>query len=1106
MTLLQQTQDNKSWQGNNQRKMTVLLDNKGQGRVGDALKENIQADAHLSVISALFSIYGYAALKGQLSQIDALRLLIPSNDGRPVSSSNNQPLKLAGLTGDESDRRSRNSLNIIQVARECADWLEQKADIREVSLPVFQNLFHIKNTDGSAVAIHGSSPFTSSGLGFTPSRGYEMNTYFTTPAETTNLLTWFDSIWNNPDTTRDIKAFVLTQLEDIFATKSPELVYFLTLYNVFRDFLGELKEDEIIKTRTGIKNTLIWGKLYKFQRDGVLGAIDKIEKYNGCIIADSVGLGKTFEALAIIKYYELRNDRVLVLCPKKIRENWTIFTVNDKRNLFAVDRFNYDVLNHTDMTRVRGHSGELNLETLNWGNYDLVVIDESHNFRNNPPRKDGMTRYSRLMRDIIKSGVKTKVLMLSATPVNSRMNDLKNQVAFITEGIDDALYDSGITSIEQTLKKAQTRFNRWLKMPESQRTAESLLETLNFDYFKLLDLLTIARSRKHIEKYYDMAEIGEFPQRAKPVNIKADIDTNGMFPPLIEINRDIRRLNLSAYAPLKYIRPDKLAKYSRKYDMEVAGGSVFKQIDREESLIHLMRVNLLKRMESSINSFALTLARLLENVQEIINRIDLHEEAETEELSIEEIEIDDDDFAPYLIGNKIKVLLQDVDRVRWKQELKEDETLLVKLLREAREIDASRDEKLRYLRNLIVAKCSSPINTGNKKVLIFTAFADTAYYLYENLAAWAQDELDIHSALVTGTGSNKTTMPHIRKDLATIITSFSPLSKERAKIDASLTEEIDILISTDCLSEGQNLQDCDYVVNYDIHWNPVRIIQRFGRIDRLGSANEIIQLVNFWPNMELDEYINLEARVSGRMVLLDISATGEENIIEFANAGKMNDLEYRRRQLEQLQNEVVDIEDLGGSISITDLTLNDFRMDLTGYLENHADKLEQMHLGALAVVRPDDLINDEIRPGVFFCLRSENAKTKIDSTYALAPYYLVYVADTGEVLLNFPQAKKILDLLKKLSLGRSHPDMEAVKRFNTITLNATDMNHYQNLLAKAVAAITGKAEEKGVESLFHRGGTALSKESFQGMDDFEVVSYLIIAGADKKGYRNARKE
>ena len=531
-----------------------------------------------------------------------------------------------------------------------------------------------------------------------------MNTYFTTPSETTSLLNWFDSIWANPDTTRDIKAFVLAQLEEIFATKSPELVYFLTLYNVFREFLGELEEDEIIKTRTGIKDMLIWGKLYRFQRDGVLGAIDKIEKYNGCVIADSVGLGKTFEALAIIKYYELRNDRVLVLCPKKIRENWTIFAVNDKRNLFAADRFNYDVLNHTDLTRLRGHSGELNLETLNWGNYDLVVIDESHNFRNNPPRKDGMTRYSRLMRDIIKAGVKTKVLMLSATPVNSRMNDLKNQVAFITEGVDDALFSSGITSIEQTLKKAQTRFNRWLKLAERQRTVESLLETLNFDYFKLLDLLTIARSRKHIEKYYDMAEIGEFPERAKPVNIKADIDTNDLFPPLREINRDIRRLNLSAYAPLKYVLPDKLAEYSRKYDMQVAGGSVFKQIDREESLIHLMRVNLFKRMESSINSFALTLEKLLQGVRNIISRIYSHEEMDVEELSIEEIEVESEEFDPFLIGSKVKVLIQDVDRIRWKQELEEDEELLVKLLREAREIDPARDAKLDRLKEIIAEK------------------------------------------------------------------------------------------------------------------------------------------------------------------------------------------------------------------------------------------------------------------------------------------------------------------------------------------------------------------------------------------------------------------
>ncbi len=1075
--------------------MTVLIDNKGQGKVGDALGKSIQADARLSVVSGLFSIYGYNVLKNELAHVDALRLLIPSNDNKSLLPVDKHPLQVAGLAGDEGDRRFRNSLNLTKIARECAGWLEQKADIRAVSLPVFQNLFHIENTDGSTVAIHGSSPFTTSGLGFTPSRGYEMNTYFTTPSETASLLNWFDSIWANSDATRDIKAFVLDQLKEIFDTKSPELVYFLTLYNVFHEFLGELEEDEIIKTRTGIKDTLIWGKLYRFQRDGVLGSIDKIEKYNGCVIADSVGLGKTYEALAIIKYYELRNDRVLVLCPKKIRENWTIFTVNDKRNIFAADRFNYDVLNHTDLTRLRGHSGELNLETLNWGNYDLVVIDESHNFRNNPPRKDGMTRYSRLMRDIIKAGVKTKVLMLSATPVNSRMNDLKNQVAFITEGIDDALFSFGITSIEQTLKKAQTHFNHWLKLADRQRNVESLLETLNFDYFKLLDLLTIARSRKHIEKYYDMTEIGEFPKRAKPVNIKADIDTNNLFPPLKEINRDIRRLNLSAYAPLKYVLPNKLAEYSRKYDIQVAGGSVFKQIDREESLIHLMRVNLFKRMESSINSFALTLEKLLHGVQSIISRIDSHEDMDVEELSIEEIEVESEEFDPFLIGSKIKVLIQDVDRIRWKQELEEDEEMLVKLLREAREIDPACDEKLRKLKEIIAEKSEHHLNPNNRKVIVFTAFADTAKYLYKNIAGWAQETLDLYSALVTGgSGGNQTTMPGLREDLASIITSFSPVSKERKKIDESLTEEIDILIATDCLSEGQNLQDCDYLINYDIHWNPVRIIQRFGRIDRLGSSNDVIQLVNFWPNMELDEYINLEARVSGRMILLDISATGEENIIEFTDASKMNDLEYRRRQLEQLQDKVVDLEDLGGSISITDLTLNDFRMDLSNYLKDHAGKLNQMSLGAFAVAEPDDLIGDEIKPGVFFCLRSENSKVKADNTYALAPYYLVYVADTGEILLNFPHAKKILDLFKKLSIGHSHPDMEAIKYFNTNTCDANDMSHYQNLLAKAVAAITGKTEEKGIESLFNRGGTALSKESFQGMDDFEVVSYLIILG------------
>ncbi len=863
---------------------------------------------------------------------------------------------------------------------------------------------------------------------------------------------------------------------------------------IFRDFIGELDEDKIIKTQTGIKSTQVWQKLYKFQRDGVLGAIDKIERYNGCIIADSVGLGKTFEALAVIKYYELRNDRVLVLCPKKLRENWTLYTVNDKRNIMASDRFNYDVLNHTDLTRVRGMSGEINLATLNWGNYDLIVIDESHNFRNNPARKnDSLTRYSKLMNEIIKAGVKTKVLMLSATPVNNRMNDLKNQVAFIVEAKDDALKTNGITSIEQTLKMAQTRFNAWLNLDDSERTTESLLETLNFDYFKLLDLLTIARSRKHIEKYYDVTEIGKFPERLKPVNIKTDIDTEGRFPALESINKNIRLLNLSAYAPLKYVLPQKTEKYSRKYDRKMSGGSVFRQVDREQSLIHLMRANLFKRMESSINSFTTTLGKLFGEVTALIQKIADHDNnASVEEFDIEDIEIEDEAFSPFVVGKKVKVLIQDVDTVRWKQELEEDREILEKLIASAQSVKAPQDEKLRKLKELVRHKVANPINPDNKKLLVFTAFADTARYLYDNIAEWSRKELGVYAALLTGFGDNKTEMPGIRKDLASIITSFSPVSKEREKIDSSLTAEIDLLIATDCISEGQNLQDCDYLINYDIHWNPVRIIQRFGRVDRLGSKNDKIQLVNFWPNMELDEYINLEARVSGRMVLLDISATGEENVIEFTDSGKMNDLEYRRKQLEKLQNEVVDIDDVEGGISITDLTLNDFRMDLSDYIKEHENLLERIPSGAYAVASIDDSLKNEFSPGVIFCLRNEGAQTVSDSTYALSPYYLVYVKNDGSVILQFTQTKKILDLLKKMSIHGKSVDSAAINRLSGLTRGGSDMSQYRDLLSKAVQALTGAAEERGGESLFSPGGTVINKNSFKGMDDFEVVSYLIL--------------
>jgi ERCC4-related helicase len=1059
-----------------------ILDNRSGDRIGDILMRGATANASISMVCSQISVFFLSEISKSWRKVSKVRILLPDIKENCVKC----------MTDIPSERKFRNTLGTRQAANELYKWVLENCEIKASRLPINQNLYHVKNLEGKSLAIHGSSTLTAEGMGIVAPSSFMLNSLCEQDDETQPLLDWFESLWQNSSSSYDYKSSFLEGLRQLYQDYSPTLPYYLTLSALFERTHGDLDEDRIIKSKTGIKDKDVWKKLYRFQNDGVLGAIDKIECYNGCIIADSVGLGKTFEALAIIKYYELRNDRVLVLCSKKLKDNWTIYTVNDKRNLLLADRFNYDVLCFSDLTRTKGHSGEINLETVNWGNYDLVVIDESHNFRNNPPRRNGLTRYSRLMREIIQSGVKTKVLMLSATPVNSRMNDLKNQVAFINAGLDDALYDVGIASIEQTLKQAQTKFNTWLRLDDTMRTTQSLLSTLNYDYFKLLDTLTIARSRKHITKYYNDSELGEFPKRFAPINIKADIDRQGEFPTLREINRDIRKLHLSAYAPLKYVLPSKLDEYERKYDLQLSQGSVFRQIDREESLIHLMRVNLFKRMESSIHAFAITVENLLNAVRSILDKIEKHEDTDFEELDIEKLEIESEEFTPYLIGNKIKVLIKDVDKIKWKQELQEDEKRLTKLLRESRMVVAVRDAKLFELKRIISAKINNPINDSNLKVLIFTAFADTATYLYSNLAEWALKKLGIHSALVTGSDENKTNIPKIRKDLSTILTNFSPISKERDKINPDLKDEIDLLIGTDCISEGQNLQDCDYVVNYDIHWNPVRIIQRFGRIDRLGSRNSVIQLVNFWPNMELEEYINLESRVSGRMVLLDISATGEENIIEYSDAGKMNDLEYRRKQLEQLQHQVLDLEDLGGSISITDMTFNEFRTDLAEYSKQGEKILKNSHLGLMAVVKIDDLTSDNIEPGVIFCLKTDSLTPTTASMFAMEPYYLAYVTDSGKLKHEVNQVKQVVDDFRSLTLGRAQADPDAMRIFNQKTNNGKDMSLYENLLAKAISAISGSTEEQGVESLFHRGGTLPASKSFKGMADFEVVTYLVV--------------
>lgn len=1062
-----------------------IVTNVGSDRVIDLIRPRLLSGHGLDLASSGFSLFAFEELLNELFRLQRTKLLLPGSD-----------VDLE-LIGNEGDRAARNRLQSRWLAKRCLEWIAQHVEVRHARGSVPQGAAIIHDAVNQATqAVFGSFSFSTDGLGVMP--GNPLNLIQTTEnlTESDHLAKWFKAQWSTLPDMPEKKAQLLQALQSISELQEPFTLYTLILSSLLRDGDGEMDEERIVKSATGIRNTVVWKKLFKFQRDGVVGAIDKLNRFGGCIIADSVGLGKTFEALAIIKYHELRNDRVLVLCPKRLRDNWTLYKANDKRNVLASDRFNYDVLNHTDLSRDGGASGDIDLTHVNWGNYDLVVIDESHNFRNKSTHKGKESRYDRLMRRIIKEGVKTRVLMLSATPVNNRLADLRNQISFVTEGDDSALLEHGIASIEATTRKAQAQFNRWLDMDEVEKTPSRLVEMLGFDYFTLLDHLTIARSRRHIEKYYGTSETGKFPDRLSPVNIKSDVDLTGAFPAIREINLEIRRLNLASYAPLRYVLPHKQAAYDAKYSTQIRGGeSFFRQVDREESLIHLLRVNVLKRMESAVSSFALTVERQLRDVEAMLAHIEAHDQ-DIEEIDIADVDIDDPAFETLLVGRKVKVLLSDVDLIRWRQDLIEDRNRLATLLAAANEVDAERDAKLAALRKMIEQKCINPINPGNRKIIIFTAFADTARYLYEQLSPWAQANLGIESALMTGAGGNQTTLTGLRKDLASILTAFSPRSKERPE-ELAYEGELDLLIATDCISEGQNLQDCDWLVNYDIHWNPVRIIQRFGRIDRIGSLNKHIQLVNFWPNMELEEYINLEQRVSGRMVLLDVSATGEENLIEQQSGNPMNDLEYRRKQLLKLQESVIDLEDLSSGVSITDLTLTDFRIDLAQYLKAHPGKLETLPLGTCAVTSS---IDEDIPPGIIFCLRAEGvaAQKPIDPSYPLAPHYLVHVSEDGNVELPYTQARRILDRLKRLSLGREMQDASATAMFERATRNGEDMRQAQRLLASAVASIAGKSEERAVASLFSPGGTHAMRGEFAGINDFEVVAFLVVLPAAQR--------
>lgn len=1042
----------------------------------DVLKKLIQPNSKIYISCNYFTAFAVFELINVLKKTNKVEVLLDyqehvEEDFRFIQNSSETKLNL------QLDRKYK----INQVIA----LIEDKIAFRKGSIGN-QNILIVENDDASTCFTLTPLNLDSVSIGVLPSEFPVFINSFEDPGN--QYLNLFKNSWNN--SSLSLNDMVIQKLEKGTNDYSGEEIYKYCIREIFHYSTVNERADEKLQ-KIGFKDSKIWSLLYNFQKDAVIGAIEKIETYGGCIIADSVGLGKTFEALGVIHYYSLQNKNILVLSPKKLRENWTLYSRNtDKRNILAKDRLSYDVLNHTDLSRIRGKSGDIDLETINWGIYDLVVIDESHNFRNNPNKK-GMTRYKRLMTEIIKANVRTRVLMLSATPVNNKMNDLKNQIAFITEGDDEAFLSYGIDSISQVMRDSQRRFTQWYRDgdPENLNVNE-LLESLDGAYFRILDMLTIARSRKHIEKYYDTTDIGKFPTRLKPDTVKPEIDTKGKFKDIGQVYDEISTLTLASYTPLGYVRADKRDYYEQKYDMETHTGSVFRQVDREQSLIYLMRVNLLKRLESSIHSFKLTTEKLIDLVSSNLQQLKDHQSGEIDyDLNITDVDLDDTELEDLLVGGKTKVLIQDIDIIRWKQDLEHDKRILTNLLGNIKLIDVERDAKLKELKKRISEKVDNPFNANNKKVIVFTAFADTAKYLHKELSDWLKKEKGLNSALVTGSGNNKTNMKGCRSDLSSILTNFSPLSKNRKDIFPDATSEIDILFCTDCISEGQNLQDCDYLVNYDIHWNPVRIIQRFGRIDRIGSINESIQLVNFFPSMELDQFIDLVAKVEGRMVMLDVSATGEDNVISKSNK-EMQDLEYRKRQLKQLQNQVLDLEDIDGNISITDMTFNDFKIDLEKSSDQQLLDLKDIPPASYAIVKSN---LDEVKEGVIYCLKDTgtDVENKLKNNI-LYPFFLVYSSMDGNYMVNPTQSKKALDYFRKLCMGQDSVLPQLVAQFNTETKGTKKMTAFIETLQNTIQEVVGVQEEIGINSLASQGGTTLMNSSLSDESSLELISYLII--------------
>lgn len=1034
----------------------------------DLVRARIKDNEDLYIITSTITLKALYELMPEFQRLNSLKILL--NDQRILETrnlnKNNTPsyeinmYESEFLTNEYEMHLKKELLNYYH-AKEVAKFIKEKVEIKVCDETQFNFMLFKESKQFieycKEININSLNEFKDN-LNLYPGKE---------SAENFKLKT-FSKHWNNNESFNEE---FLNKLEKIFENKTPEFLYHFSLMHIQRNRLKEYENTKIEELKD-FESTQIYRSLYDFQKTGVGEIIEKIKTHNGCILADAVGLGKTYEALAVIKYFELERKRVLVLAPKKLHANWSIYNRNDLENEFRNDGgFRYDHLNHTDLSRKSGVSNGINLATLDWSNYDLLVIDESHNFRNRISENKNAenNRYENLMDKIIKSGRKTSVLLLSATPINNRMQDIKNQISFITGDQDDYFNNDTykIKSIKAVCANAENKANQWAELDKQYRTTEEFQKMIGPKFKTLIDLVSVARSRKNIQENYQNNDL-YFPERLQPISISPDIDTENKSDNIHILNQELEKLNFAAYKIWDYIKPQYIERYEKLYREEKKLGDSAKNFRLKDRVKTLLRISLLKRFESSVHSFRLTLEKIL-----ISSKEKLKDLSKINDRNLTDDDIDDENDFDEIENNWVNVKVEHLDIARMQSNLKSDVEKLEKIYESFKQIDYKRDQKLKDVLTQMWNKINHPINPGNQKIIIFTSFQDTAEYIYEHIEKqFAQKQ--IYTALVTGT-KQETNHPELVDSslkMDHILTYFSPKSKNlKDKTNLKQNIQIDILIATDCISEGQNLQDCDFLINYDIHWNPVRIIQRFGRIDRLKSQNRKIQRVNVWPNIELDLYIKLQDKIASKSQKVSVGGTSdfeEENL---------------RDQLRQLDEKDPGIENIKGQNSYSDLTLSEFSADLKLALKTNNSKLTKQPTGIFAIAKA----GDEFQPGIIFLFKLNKDLDLEDNDFH--PYYLVYISNDNKIIYKHNQAMEILKIYRKISVNQKEQQIEQIKKFEQETEFGKNMDAYKESLNLAINSIINVQEIEQEDDLFDT--TKASTETTQAYD-YELISFLII--------------